>query len=57
MTNQTPNQKKNPAIAADLPEHARERMAMMQQGGKQSHLFTIDILRSKDTEILRTELA
>ena len=57
MTNQTPNQKKNPAIAADLPEHARERMAMMQQGGKQSHLFTIDTLRSKDTEILRTELA
>ena len=43
MTNQTPNQKKNPAIAADLPEHARERMAMMQQGGKQSHLFTSDL--------------
>jgi uncharacterized protein YbjQ (UPF0145 family) len=37
MTNQ------NPAIAADLPVHARERMAMMQQGGKQSHLFTSDL--------------
>ena len=43
MTNQTPNQKKNPAIASDLPEHARERMAMMQHGGKQSHLFTSDL--------------
>lgn len=34
---------KNPAIASDLPEHARERMAMMQQGGKQSQLFTSDL--------------
>jgi uncharacterized protein YbjQ (UPF0145 family) len=34
---------KNPAIAQDLPEHARERMAMMQQGGQQSNLFTSDL--------------
>jgi uncharacterized protein YbjQ (UPF0145 family) len=34
---------RNPAIAADLPEHARERMAMMQQGGNQSQLFTSDL--------------
>lgn len=33
----------NPIIAADLPEHARERMAMMQSGGKQSQLFTSDL--------------
>lgn len=32
-----------PAIASDLPEHARERMAMMQAGGQQSHLFTSDL--------------
>lgn len=37
MTNQ------KPPIANDLPEHARERMAMMQQGGKQSQLFTSDL--------------
>jgi uncharacterized protein YbjQ (UPF0145 family) len=34
---------KQPIIASDLPEHARERMAMMQQGGKQSQLFTSDL--------------
>ena len=43
MTSQNPAQRQNPAIANDLPEHARERMAMMQQGGKQSHLFTSDL--------------
>ena len=32
-----------PAIATDLPVHARERMAMMQQGGKQGNLFTSDL--------------
>jgi uncharacterized protein YbjQ (UPF0145 family) len=36
MTNQ------KPPIANDLPEHARERMAMMQQGGKHQ-LFTSDL--------------
>jgi uncharacterized protein YbjQ (UPF0145 family) len=41
MTNK--NLAKNPAIAQDLPEHARERMAMMQQGGQQSNLFTSDL--------------
>jgi len=41
MTNQQPNH--NPEIAADLPEHARERLIMMQKGGKQSNLFTSDL--------------
>jgi uncharacterized protein YbjQ (UPF0145 family) len=43
MTSQNPAQRQNPAIANDLPVHARERMAMMQQGGKQSRLFTSDL--------------
>jgi uncharacterized protein YbjQ (UPF0145 family) len=33
----------NPAIAQDLPEHARERLTMMQKGGQQSNLFTSDL--------------
>lgn len=32
-----------PAIASDLPEHARERLTMMQQGGTQQNLFTSDL--------------
>jgi uncharacterized protein YbjQ (UPF0145 family) len=32
-----------PAIASDLPEHARERLKMMQQGGAQQNLFTSDL--------------
>lgn len=43
MTNQQPKSSKNPPIANDLPEHARERLTMMQKGGKQSNLFTSDL--------------
>lgn len=43
MTNQKPKSSNNPPIAADLPEHARERLTMMQKGGKQSNLFTSDL--------------
>ncbi|CAN1209236.1 heavy metal-binding domain-containing protein [Tumidithrix helvetica PCC 7403] len=42
MTNQPPNSPR-PAIASDLPPHAQERMTRMQQGGKQSNLFTSDL--------------
>jgi len=45
MTNPNPhkNLSKNNPIAEDLPEHARERLTMMQKGGTQSNLFTSDL--------------
>jgi len=43
MTNSPSRPENNPTIASDLPEHARERMTMMQRGGKQSNLFTSDL--------------
>ncbi len=43
MTNKKPISGNNPPIATDLPEHARERLSMMQQGGSQQKLFTSDL--------------